>query len=253
VRLDALGEAAADHMALLLNRSGRFTAVSGRRLREMLRRQNLDDLFKAGALVRPAKIDGVDYVLVGGVTDLHVGKAVENNTSPVGKVKRLFQRASQDRKVVITASCGVGIQLVDPRTGDVMLGNNSEFKRTAYAADLGLDVLKVGADARGEPVVSDSDREQVIRLALDDALRKSLPKIDRFLANQQRRDASPSATSVASGWPVATTQPSTPDTTTSTLRHAAERAPSDLRPCPTCGNATASAATFCNHCGARVK
>jgi hypothetical protein len=37
--------------------------------------------------------------------------------------------------------------------------------------------------------VSEDDREQIVRLALDDAVRKSLPKIDRFLQSRGRTGA----------------------------------------------------------------
>jgi hypothetical protein len=47
-------------------------------LKQSLEQQGLADAVQAGAMVRPAKVNGVDYVLVGSLSNLSVSKRPAN-------------------------------------------------------------------------------------------------------------------------------------------------------------------------------
>lgn len=252
-----LGDIAADELATLLAKSGRFDIVGRIALKQSLEQQGLADAVQAGALVHPAKVNGVDYVMVGSLSNLSVTKRPAT-PSTFGKMKSWVQQSTQNKQVQVAATCNVGIKLIEPATGDVMLSNNTQFARTGAASSMGLDVLQVSASESGELPVSEDDREQIVRLALDDAVRKSLPKIDRFLQSRgglekispttQPTTARPSSATVTTPptpAPAARTQPPAP-------APAATPASTAMKICPNCGAANDPAAKFCKKCGGNL-
>jgi curli biogenesis system outer membrane secretion channel CsgG len=256
-----LGETTADQMAELLTKTGRFTVIAREEFSSLLDRQQLAGVVRPGSLVRPADIDGIDYVLVGTVSSLSVVKKSEDP----GMMQRFTDFVSQsasNKQVIVTATCGIGFNLIDPETGDIVISNNSELNRTAGAKDLGIDVMPGAADATSESAglsVSRQDRVQIIRLALDDAIRKSLPKVDRFLESRQSArspggrgvagslgNAPPRASSTPDRTPVVTEQPATAPTT--------PPAPAAGKlACPVCETENDPNVRFCRKCGAKVR
>ena len=243
----ALGEVAADELAVLLGKTGRFEVVGRAEVASLLERQGLTDLVRPGVMVRTAPLPGVDYLLVGSLTNLSIHKRAES-PDVMDRMKNFVRQMPQNKDVAVTLRCGVGLSIVDPGTGDVVVTNNSELDRTGPAEELGLDVMEsMAATQPGAALpVSEVDREQVVRLALDDAIRKSLPKIDRFLAS--RAGAAPPATRPAAttttaldAVPPDPTRPARPTT-----------APVAARPCPSCAATNDPAATFCRRCGTRL-
>jgi len=251
----SLGEVAADELATLLAKSGRFDVVGRTALNQSLEQQGLSNIIQPGSLVRPAKVEGAEYILVGNLSNLSVTKKPAT-PSTFGKMKSWVQQSSQNKQVQIAATCNVGWKLIDPATGDVALSNNSQFARSGPASIFGIDVLEAAA-ATAQDVelpVSEDDREQVVRLALDDAVRKSLTKIDRFL--QSRGGLQQGA--------VAATHPtSQPGQGSAAAGHSqgvpaptAPKAPGVAVPagkvCPACGALNDSAAKFCKRCGGNL-
>jgi curli biogenesis system outer membrane secretion channel CsgG len=254
-----LGDVAADEMAKLMEKAGRVQVVPRTKLGEMLSQANAADALRPGALVRPVSLNGVDYVLVGTITNLSVTKRKETSDT-WQKMKHWVEQSSSNRSVSVTTSCGVGFNLIDPATGDVVLSNNSEFNYSGPAVSLGLDVLAAESSSPGVLPVTDEDRVQVIRLALDDAIHKSLPKTDRFLAS--RHGATPPASTapalaattapVNSAAAAGATTPAPPSapTTSSSVTTANPSAAKKI--CPTCGAENAATAKFCRQCGAKL-
>src|SRR5439155_4367266 len=99
-------------------------------------------------------------------------------------------------ETTITTDCGVDIRLVDPSTGELLTSNFSEYKKTDSAKSMGLQILGANAQSKADIDMSEDDKGKILRLALDDALRKSLPKIDKFVREHQD-PVSPPAPAVA--------------------------------------------------------
>jgi ribosomal protein L40E len=185
----------------------------------------------------------------------------------VDQVKDFVTRAGAKKDVLVTATCGVGFNVIDPATGDIVISNNSEFTRTAGAKDFGIDVMDdtSSVEAGAELPANNADREKVISLAVDDAIRKSLPKIDRFLAS--RRTGAMAVTPTAppshtvnindSAAPAAARDTMMPPTTAPAATPSAASAPptavkAATKTCPVCGAENDAAAKFCKKCGSKL-
>src|SRR5262249_61279236 len=86
---------------------------------------------------------------------------------------------------------GVDLRLVNTSSGQMMMTAFSEYKKTDSADSMGLSILGANAQSDANIELSDDDKGKILRLALDDALRKSLPKIDTFVKTHQDPVAPP--------------------------------------------------------------
>lgn len=243
-----LNSLAADEMTTLLDQSDRFHVIERAQLQKLLDEQNLEGIVRPGELAKPANVRGVDYLLVGRVTNLRVKQEKKGNNFGLAQVGGLINTGGADVKnneTVITTECGVDIRLVDPSTGELMTSNFSEFKRTDSASSMGVSILGANAQSNADIQMSEDDKGKILRLALDDALRKSLPKIDKFLRNQpvkQTSDAAP----VGQGTPVN-------NNNTASSANTGTAAPAGKKFCPNCGAQIAADAKFCPVCGKKVE
>lgn len=256
----SLAESVTDTFGDLLAKSGRFTVVPRAEFARSIDRQQLSDVVQPGRVVRVGQAKGVDLVLTGSITSVSIAKRAED-PGMFERAKNFVTRAADNKTVVVTATCGVGYTIIDPSTGDVVLQNNSEFTRTAPAGELGLDVMRqAGTTQPADLNVTREDREMVIKLALDDSVRKSLAKIDRVLSSRQaqgtpavvqQRDAVPSATPrSATSTPAVSSPAPAPSTASSSVEP--RRETSQLF-CPVCGTENAADAKICKRCGANLK
>src|SRR5688500_5826824 len=189
-----LNDLAADQMTTLLDASERFSVIERTQLTKLLDEQNLEGIVTPGEMAKPAQVRGVDYLLLGKVTNLRVKKEDKSRGFGLAQVGGLIGGADVKKKdVVITTEAGVDIRLVDPTTGEVLLSNFSEYKKTDEAGAFGLDVLGASAEADANIQIDEDDKGKILRLALDDALRKSLPKLDKFLKSGKVKAAGQSA------------------------------------------------------------
>src|SRR5690242_13344877 len=171
-------------MTTLLDQTGRFTMIERAQLTQLTNEQNLEGIVKPGELARPGQVRGVDYLLLGRVTNLRVKNESHDNSFGLAQVGTLLGGADVKHKdVSINTECGVDIRLVDPTTGQLMMSNFSEFNRTDSASSMGVDILGASANADASLNISEDDKGKILRLALDDAVKKSLPKIDKFLTS----------------------------------------------------------------------
>jgi curli biogenesis system outer membrane secretion channel CsgG len=234
---------AADQMTTLLSLSDRFQVIERGQLDQLLKEQDLEGIVKPGELAKPGQVRGVDYLLIGKVTNLRV-KSERSGTAfgtggilsglvPVGDL------GIAKSNVMISTDCGVDIRLVDPTSGEVAVANFGEFKRTDSAAAIGVSVGAARAGSSADVEISDDDKGKILRLALDDALRKTIPKIDALLASRFRATAAPAAAPSA---PAATG--AAPDGTA---------APTAAAFCPQCGRKLTAGAKFCPGCGAKIE
>jgi len=241
---------AADQMTTLLDASDRFTVIERAQLQKLLDEQNLEGIVKPGELAKQGQVRGVDYLLLGKVTDLSVKKETKGNELGLAQLGGMINLGGADVKkteTVITTSCGVDIRLVDPTTGQLMTSNFSEYKKTDSASSMGVAILGANAESNADIQLTEDDKGKILRLALDDALRKSLPKIDKFLRNQPVKSASADAPAAPSTPAVPVTPagaPATPNTDSAKT--------ASVKYCPNCGTANPVDAKFCSKCGTKL-
>jgi curli biogenesis system outer membrane secretion channel CsgG len=228
---------AADQMTTLLDHTDRFRVIERTQLEKLLDEQNLEGIVKPGELARPGQVRGVDYLLLGRVTNLRVKSERKTTGFGLAQLGNIAGGADIKKKdVVITTECGVDIRLVDPTTGELMMSNFSEFNRKDNAGALGVDILGASAQADADIQISEDDKGKILRLALNDALLKSLPKIDRFLLSNPK--AGPSSGGGATG--AMNAAPSGAAAPTANKKF-----------CAQCGKEMNATAQFCPHCGAK--
>lgn len=186
---------AADQLATLLVRTDRFDVIERSQLQKLLDEQGLEGTVVAEEASAKGRIRGVDYLLLGKVTNLRVKETRTNNKSGFGNIVNIATENVSggiggldidSSKVEIKVECGVDLRLVDPTTGSTIEANFSEYTRTDKASSMGVQVLGVGAKGDADIQMSDDDRGLILRLALDDAVRKMLPRIDRKLMQRTR-------------------------------------------------------------------
>jgi curli biogenesis system outer membrane secretion channel CsgG len=241
-----LNELAADQMTTLLDSSERFTVIERAQLQKLLDEQNLEGIVRSGEMAQPAQVRGVDYLLLGKVTNLRVKREDKSTGFGLAQIGGLFNAGAADVKktqTILTTEAGVDIRLVDPTTGDIVVSNFSEYKKTDSAGAMGVDILGGSAEAGASIDMDEDNKGKVLRLTLDDALRTSLPKLDKFLtSNKVKRsaDAAPAAAAPAAA-PAAAAAVAAPS------------APAVAKVfCAECGKEMAAGAKFCPSCGAKA-
>jgi curli biogenesis system outer membrane secretion channel CsgG len=257
-----LDELAADQMTTLLDQTDRFTVIERAQLQKLIDEQNLEGIVKSGELARQGQVRGVDYLLIGKVTNLRVKRETKGNNFGLGQLGSLGGGAGNiaggaavsTSSVDIKTDCGVDIRLVNPTTGELLVSNFSEFSRTDSASSMGVTILGANTASNADIQLSEDDKGKILRLALDDAVRKSLPKIDHFLVNQP---AATVAAPVPAPAPVVAPAPVAPDiapvTPAPAPAPATPGAPAaSVKYCPNCGAANAIDAKFCAKCGHKL-
>lgn len=175
-------EVAADQLTTLSVMSNRFDVIERAQLEQLLQEQGLEGVVKEGEVAKSAQVRGVNYLMLGKITNFRV-KAESSkggfNLGSLGGVFGVFDL--QNSKSVITAECGVDIRLVDPSSGSTAAAHFGEFKRTDSMSAFGVGVLGYRNEAKAELELDKDNQGKLLRLALDDALRKMLPQIDAHL------------------------------------------------------------------------
>ena len=187
-----LNDKAADICSGLLDNTNRFKVIERAQLQQLVKEQSLEGIVNSGELAKQAQVRGVDYLLLGKVTNLRVKKTDTSNGFGLAQVGGMFGAGDvKNKETVITTECGVDLRLVDPTTGETLASNFSDFKRTDSAKSMGLQVLGANAESGAHIDLSDDDKGAILRLALDDAIRKMLPKIDKKLKDLPPKAAAP--------------------------------------------------------------
>jgi len=239
---EQLNEIAADQMTTLATLSGRFDVIERAQLNQLIDEQNLEGVVKAGELARPGQVRGVDYLILGKVTNLRVKAEKSRHGMNLGQVGLPLGGAAgafdfKDTRSKITTECGVDIRMVDPTTGRVAAAHFGEFKRTDSIGALGVSILGFRSESEADLQLSDDDKGKVLRLAFDEALRKMLPQIDQALMARGSGRSAPAAAAAPSGGAAPVN---------SAVAPAGEK-----KFCAQCGKQVASGAKFCAACGAK--
>jgi len=254
-----LNDLAADQATTLLENSERFRMIERTQLSKLLDEQNLEGIVKPGELAKPGQVRGVDYLLIGRVTNLRVKGEKVNKGFGLGQVGAaiggvggvnagMFDYKNKSSK--FTTDCGVDLRLVNPTTAEIVVSAFSEFHKTDAISAWGVDVLGASATADADIEIAEDDKGKILRLAIDDALRKAMPKIDNFLRNPSAKTGAASTGNGGAGGelragppPVTTDPPSNLGTGTPV---AAKKF------CGDCGKEVAAAAKFCAACGKKA-
>jgi len=253
---EGLSEIAADQAVTLFVNTDRFDMIERTQLEKLLQEQGLEGIVKAGELARQAQVRGVDYLLLGKVTNFRVKSEKSKAGFGLGDISSPWVSLGgfdyKNKKSRITTEVGVDIRLVDPTTGQTPLASFGEFNRTDEIGAIGIEILGSSAEADAELSIDEDNKGKLLRLALDDAVRKMIPKADRFLKQRtaEKRAAAPPAPPAQA--PV--TAPAAPP---------AESAPAAAPPaasetaakkyCTGCGAQMAAADKFCGKCGRQVE
>ena len=76
-------------------------------------------------------------------------------------------------------------------TGSVLVASGTDFKRTDSAKSMGVQILGANAESEADVEVSEDSKGAILKLALDEAIRKMLPKIDAKMKNLPPKPAAP--------------------------------------------------------------
>ena len=151
-------------------------------------------------------VRGVDYLLIGKITDMRAKTVRKDRGFGIGnlglkKLGRISSAIDYSREdIEIQAECGVDLRLVDPTSGSVKAAHFGSYTLQDNASSVGLELAGFGSKAAADLELTDDDRGKVMRLALDNAMRKMLPEVDAHLRTLSP-EAPNKARSRTSGYP----------------------------------------------------
>jgi len=258
---------AADQMSSLLHQTKRFNVIERAQLEQLLKEQSLEGIVKPGELAKAGEVKGVEYLLIGKVTNFRVkvdesqkGLGVNTNTGflkSIGNTIGGGEAGFKKNETKITTECGVDIRLVNPTNGQVAVAHFSEFNRvdTASGLGIGLGGIKTTGDASVQ--IERDDAGRILRLAFDDALKKMLPEIDEVLTKKATGQPQ-GGQSVTAGTRDPNSGPVQQPAGTPAV--GGPQAPAIVAPaagakkfCGSCGAQVAAGTKFCPSCGAKVE
>jgi curli biogenesis system outer membrane secretion channel CsgG len=269
-------------MTTLLDRSGRFDVIERAQVEQLIDEQNMEGIVRGDEMAKSAQVRGVDYLLIGKVTNFRVKQDNTKSGVDVGGIGGMIgggrfgagSTGFDQKNQRITTECGVDIRLVEPSTGKVVVSHFGEFKRTDSAGALGISVFGIGGHSDAGVTIEADDAGKILRLAFDDALKKMLPDIDqKILAKAgKRREANEGRTHTVKAPAAETEGDASGDDAAAQDEDQAQKparrsggasgssAPrSNVAPtagkkfCPECGEALAAGAKFCPKCGAKIQ
>lgn len=177
-----VGDQAADQMTSLLLRSDRFNVIERSQLNALLKEQGLEGIVDPSEIAKPGKVRGVEYFVIGAVTNFKVTVTKTDTGFDVGRILPGAGIVEFDTaKTTVQVQCDVDARLVNTTTGEIVAGDFGAVNREDKASAWGLKVLSIGGRAKNELHVDKDSAGRILRRALDDAFRKMLPKIDSKL------------------------------------------------------------------------
>lgn len=229
---DQLESDAADQLLWVADHCGRFNLIERERLGELMSQQGLNGMLVNGRLVHPAALHGVRYLLLCHIRGLSIRGGEQPTTVSVANAERLLHISKPTPR--ITTIAVVEMRLVDPGTGAIAAQGEDHFNRVCSAEAMELSFPS--ADSQwGELHLNDEQMEHVLRIVLDDCMRKFLPQVDAVLTQ-----------------PGVIASVSTPPDAPTTGR-AGKTTPGAAKiPCPECGFECSADDEFCPNCGTRL-
>lgn len=235
-----LSQASAEQMETLAHRSKRFSMIDRLRLKELLKEQGLEGVVDPKELAKPGRIRGVDYLILGSVTNFRVTQVRSGTSGGIfNKVPVVSTVAPLDidtSKTEIETNVGVDVKLVNSTTGEIVAKDFGEMKRKDVASAWGVRVLGIGGDARNELRIDAESQGKIMRWALHESFKKMLPDIDQKLSRPMAAVCPKCKTEVAEG-----------------DKHCTKCGASIEAAKCACGARLAAGVRFCGSCGKEVK
>jgi curli biogenesis system outer membrane secretion channel CsgG len=190
--LRGLDTVAADELTTLALQTGRMRVIERVQLNQLLKEQNLAGVVRPDELARKGGVRGVDYLFLGKVTNLRV--KAERASRGLGVAKLPIPGAGslggfdlEKKSSRIQVDCGVDLRLTDPSSGEIVAAHFGEYKRSDSIGAFGIEILGASASADADIRMDEDNKGKILRLALDDAIRKMLPDIDRAFQERSAR------------------------------------------------------------------
>lgn len=181
-----IGTLAADELTTLLVNTERFNVIERAQLQQLLKEQELEGIVDPNELAKPGKVRGVDYLLIGKVTNFRVKAEKSQSGFGLGKIGNVIGGADvKSQSTTINVDVGVDLRAVDATTGSIIAADFGEYKKTDSVSAFGLDVLGANATAGGDLKIDEDNQGKILRLALDHCIKRMLPKLDRGLLKRQ--------------------------------------------------------------------
>lgn len=142
--------------------TGRFDLLTREQFRQALKEQNLDGIQDPSELAKSGKVRGVDYLILG-----EVNRFQSTMTEPVDL-----------KNLALQLDIAVEVRLIDARTGDILASRPGVFIRDVSRVAFGLRVVSLTSRETNNAKLAGDSQEKLLRLALDDAIRRMLPDLD---------------------------------------------------------------------------
>ncbi len=185
---------AADQLTTLADKTDRFEMIERAQMEQLLKEQGLEGIVDPAELAKPGRVSGVDYIFIGKITNMRVKKEKTASGFSLGKILTVRGHSVFDynnKKSTITVECGVDLRLVDPTNGTILAADFGEYKRTDSIGATGVSIVGISTRSDADLKITEDSRGLILRLALDDAIRKMLPTVDRRLLRNQAEEAPP--------------------------------------------------------------
>lgn len=187
--VEGMNTVAADQATTLLMNTGRFIVIERAQLEQLIKEQELEGVVKWDEMAKMGEVRGVDYLLIGRVTNFRVQASKSSSNFGLGRTQLPFGSVLgafdfSNSKSQIDVECGIDLRLVDPTTGEIVAANFSEYTRTDSIGGFNVQVLGASSGAEADLQLKEGDEGRILRLAIDDTLYKMLPQIDNFLLSR---------------------------------------------------------------------
>ncbi|MFO0980589.1 MAG: CsgG/HfaB family protein [Planctomycetota bacterium] len=169
--------AAADQANTLWLKTNRFRMIERTQLDKVIAEQGLGGKIDAATAAKAGHVIGAELLCLGAVTDFEVKKS---KTGFGGSV--LVGLGLSKEKTELDIQVGVDMRVVDATSGEIVIAEHSDIKRTESASALGFDVLGFRSEAEAEVELSQDNQGRILRIAIDDVIKRLLPALDTKLA-----------------------------------------------------------------------
>ncbi len=181
---------AADEATTLLTEWGGFS---------MIERTQMDQLFKEQGMAgidpneaaKQGKIHGIDLMLMGRITNFKVSTKKHTGGGGYGGFSK------RTTTITKTVSCGIDLRLVDTTTGSIACATQSDFHQSTTSQSSESDMAGVRRENDNSTDTEEDDHGELLRFALDDAIRKSCPKFSAFVTKWAAAHPAPAGTPAA--------------------------------------------------------
>lgn len=167
-----VGNMAIDQMITLLVNSDRFQVIERERLEDLLKEQNLakEGIVDTATAARIGKVLGAELIFTGSITNWEV-KTTKTGTWFV---------VAGTKKREVTIDLAVDGRIIDATTSAIVAADSGEIKRVEKVSSTAI----LGIGPKGYIKLDESVAGKQLRLALDQMLKKMIPRIDRKFSKE---------------------------------------------------------------------